>query len=114
MKLDRIAIADGPFLDAQDYELRKGYLLTPELALFFDEGRLILRYIEKYEGTGEHTHLYVSRELAESVRVAIDETESVSTVLRVAKRLQNMSAIDFLIDCVMHDPDAVDEFNVVR
>lgn len=112
LSLERVAIVDGPFFDAQDYELRKGYLLTPDLALYFDSGRLILRYVQKFGGAGGHTHLYVSRELGESVRVAIDESESVST--QVAKKLKSMSALDFLLNCVMHDSEASDEFRVVR
>ncbi|RED32413.1 hypothetical protein [Paenibacillus sp. VMFN-D1] len=114
MSLERIVVVDGPFFDAQDYELRQAFLLTPDLALYYDGGRLILRAVQQFNGVGEHTHLYISCELGESVRVALDEEERMETVVKVARKLLSMSALDFLIDCVMHDPDAVDEFGVIR
>lgn len=114
MSLERIVVVDGPFFDAQDYELRQAFLLTPDLALYYDGGRLILRAVQQFNGVGEHSHLYISCELGESVRVALDEEEKMETVSQVAEKLLRMSCLDFLRDAVMHDSEASDEFRVIR
>ncbi|MCM3702583.1 hypothetical protein [Paenibacillus macerans] len=61
-----------------------------------------------------HPRLYISQELKDYVRVAkgIEQTEEI--VAEVAACLLRMSALDFLIDCVMNDPNAGEEFRVVR
>lgn len=114
MSLERIVVVDGPFFDARDYELRQAFLLTPDLALYYDAGRLILRAVQQFNGVGEHTHLYISCELSESVRVALDEEEKMETVTQVAEKLLSMSCLDFIREAIMHDPEANDEFRVIR
>lgn len=114
MTLDQIVVIDGPFADQLDYEIRRGFLLTPDLALYFDAERLILRAVQRFKGIGEHTHLYISCELGESVRVAIDEEERMETVTQVAEKLLSMSCLDFLREAIMNDSEAYDEFRIVR
>lgn len=113
--LEHVLVVDGYFLgDPLDYELRQSWLIRDDLALHFIDDDLILRRVVRHSDVVNHPRLYITRELKDSVRVAVGLPQTDEIVESVAACLLRMSALDFLIDCVMDDPEASDEFRVVR
>ncbi|GGG08608.1 hypothetical protein [Paenibacillus aceti] len=115
LNLERVLVVDGCFGDGPlDYELRESWLIRSDLALYFIGDELVLRCVVRHTDVVNHPRLYIAKELKDSVRVAkgIDQTDEL--VAEVAACLLRMSALDFLIDCVMSDPMAGEEFRVVR
>ncbi|MEC0332432.1 hypothetical protein P4H42_22800 [Paenibacillus macerans] len=92
----------------------RAWLIRDDLALYFSGNYLVLRCVTRYADTANHPRLYISREIKYSVRVAkgIEQTDEI--VAEVASCLLRMSALDFLVECVMNDPDAGEEFRVVQ
>ncbi|MGZ7440865.1 hypothetical protein [Paenibacillus sp. TH7-28] len=113
--LERVLVVDGYFCsDPLDYDLHRAWLIRDDLALYFSGNYLVLRCVTRYADIANHPRLYISREIKYSVRVAkgIEQTDEI--VAEVAACLLRMSALDFLVECVMNDPDAGEKFRVVR
>ncbi|MDU7472095.1 MAG: hypothetical protein E7L01_01860 [Paenibacillus macerans] len=114
LNLERVLVVDGHFCDDPlDYDLHRAWLIRDDLALYFSGDYLVLRMVKRYTPVN-HPRLYISQELKDSVRVAkgVEQTEEI--VAEVAACLLRMSALDFLIDCAMNDPNVSEEFRVVR
>lgn len=115
LNLERVLVVDGYYLgDPLDYELRPSWLIRDDLVLHFVDEDLVLRRVTRHTDVANHPRLYITRKLNDSVRVAVGLPQTDEIVAEVAACLLRMSAIDFLIDCVMNDSEASDEFRVVR
>lgn len=115
LNLERVLVVDGYFCnDPLDYDLHRAWLIRDDLALYFSGDYLVLRVVNRYTDTVNHPRLYISQKLKYSVRVAKGVEQTDEIVAEVATCLLRMSALDFLINCVMNDPNAGEEFRVVR
>ncbi|RRJ62985.1 hypothetical protein EHV15_08660 [Paenibacillus oralis] len=115
LNLERVLVIDGYFCDDPlDYDLHRAWLIRDDLALYFSGDYLVLRVVKRYTDTVNHPRLYISQELKDFVRIAKGVEQTNEIVAEVAACLLRMSALDFLINCVMSDSDAGKEFRVVR
>lgn len=115
LNLERVLVVDGCFDDGPlDYVLREAWLIRDDLALFFSGDYLMLRVVIRHFDVANHPRLYIGRELKDSVSVAKGIEQTDEMVAEVAACLLRSSALDFLINYVMTDPMAGQEFRLVR